>query len=86
MGINFLLAENDCRKKCVGDSYGLGSSPTQTGGVNNFGHGGANEGFRCAMLAHKTAGVAVVTCSDNGEKLLDKIIDLNAERDKWPEY
>jgi hypothetical protein len=72
----------------LGDSYALGFTLSSTRGENYFGHGGANSGFRCAMLAHKTAGVGVVimTNSDNGGKLVNKIIDLTAERDNWPGY
>jgi CubicO group peptidase (beta-lactamase class C family) len=72
----------------LGDSYGLGFALTKTRGEDYFGHGGANQGFRCTMLAHRTAGVGVVimTNSENGGKLLGKIVDLTAERGRWPGY
>lgn len=72
----------------LGDSYSLGFTLTKIRGESYFGHGGANDGYRCVMLAHKTAGVGVVimTNSDKGENLLNKVIDLTAETYSWPGY
>ena len=72
----------------LSDGYGLGMSLIDVNGELYFGHGGANEGFRCFMIAHKTAGVGavVMTNSDNGDELTDRIIDFIAEKGNWPGY
>ena len=68
--------------------YGLGLSLSNINGENYFGHGGANEGFRCMMRAHKTAGVGIVvmTNSDNGGSLANDVIDFIARSEGWPGY
>ena len=72
----------------LSDGYGLGMSLIDVNGESYFGHGGVNEGFRCFMMAHKTAGVGavVMTNSDNGDELTDRIIDFIAEKESWPGY
>lgn len=72
----------------LSDGYGLGMSLINVNGELYFGHGGANEGFRCFMMAHRTAGVGAVVMinSDNGDELADRTIDLIAEKENWPGY
>ena len=72
----------------LSDEYGLGFGLIDISGEAYFGHGGANEGFRCFMMAHKKVGVGAVimTNSDNGSELADKIIGIIAERENWPGY
>jgi CubicO group peptidase (beta-lactamase class C family) len=66
-------------------SYGLGLEIYQVSAENYFGHSGANEGFRCLMIAHNSGvGLVVMTNSDNGSKLNDKIFDLIATKENWP--
>lgn len=68
--------------------YGLGISRHNVNGEYYFGHGGANEGFRCMMLAHMTDGVGIVvmTNSDNGGALANDVIQLIGEQEEWPGY
>ena len=53
-----------------------------------FGHGGANDGFRCKMLAHRTGGfgVVILTNSDNGRLLSEVIVPLIGRVEGWPGY
>jgi len=65
--------------------YSLGLEIYQVSVENYFGHSGANEGFRCLMIAHNSGvGLVVMTNSDNGSKLNDKIFDLIATKENWP--
>ncbi len=53
-----------------------------------FGHRGANDGFRCKMVAHRTLGygVVILTNSDNGNLLSDAVVSLIGKREGWPGY
>lgn len=53
-----------------------------------FGHGGANEGFRCELMAFAEGGngVVVMTNSDNGGRLAHEIILSIAEGYGWPGF
>ncbi|MBT8477341.1 MAG: beta-lactamase family protein, partial [Gemmatimonadetes bacterium] len=68
--------------------YGLGFDLWVHRGQPYFGHGGANDGFRGRMLAHRTAGygVVILTNSDNGLELARAIVQLIGEREGWPGY
>lgn len=72
----------------VMDGYGLGFALMTEGGEPYFGHGGANDGFRCLMMAHRTAGhgVVVMTNSDNGSALAEKVVELIGQREGWPGF
>jgi CubicO group peptidase (beta-lactamase class C family) len=54
-------------------------------GEETFGHGGANEGFRCNLIAAKDGswGLAVMTNSDNGESLGREVLLTLAREYGW---
>jgi CubicO group peptidase (beta-lactamase class C family) len=64
--------------------WGLGPALPEDG--LTFGHGGANEGFRCTLLVFLdgSAGVAVMTNSDRGSALADEIVATVAAEYGWP--
>ncbi len=66
------------------NNHGLGPSIITDG--SGFGHGGANEGYRCQLYAFIDSGdgVAVMTNSDNGGILNQEIIGTLAEVYDWP--
>lgn len=68
--------------------YGLGFDLWTHRGQIYFGHGGANDGFRCRMVASRTRGygVIVLTNSDNGLELASAVVKLIGEREGWPGY
>jgi CubicO group peptidase (beta-lactamase class C family) len=51
-------------------------------------HGGANEGFRCYLIAHKDKGygAVVIANSDNGDSLYPEIIRGIAHIYQWEDY
>lgn len=66
--------------------YGLGPSLHPGGAF--FGHGGANEGFRCVLLAQLDGGqgVVIMTNSDQGGVLMDEILFAVAREYGWPDH
>jgi len=72
----------------VKHDYGLGFDLWVRRGQPYFGHGGANDGFRGRMVAHRTAGygMVILTNSDNGLELARAIVQLIGEREGWPGY
>ena len=66
--------------------YGLGFNLWTHRGQSYFGHYGANDGFRCRMVAHRSLGygVVILTNSDNGHELADAVVRLIGEREGWP--
>jgi len=72
----------------VMNGYALGHALWSERGQPYFGHGGANDGFRCNMVAHLSAGygVVVMTNSDNGSDLAEAVVKLIGEREDWPGY
>lgn len=66
------------------NNWGLG--PALTGEGDRFGHGGANEGFRCTMTAfiEGGAGVVIMTNSDNGDGLIRRLLYTIAREYGWP--
>ena len=68
--------------------YALGFDLWTHRGQPYFGHSGANDGFRCRMVAHRTEGygVVILTNSDNGLELSDAVVQLIGQRDGWPGY
>ncbi len=72
----------------VRNDYALGFAVWSDGGQQYFGHGGANDGFRCSMVAHRSGGygVVVMTNSDNGSDLSEAVIRLIGRREGWPGY
>ncbi len=70
------------------NGYALGFAVWSDEGQQYFGHGGANDGFRCSMVAHRSGGhgVVVMTNSDNGSDLAEAVVRLIGEREGWPGY
>jgi CubicO group peptidase (beta-lactamase class C family) len=71
----------------VSDFVGMGFFIEKHGNAIYFGHGGANEGFRCGLLVSrdKGYGVAVMVNSDNGQ-IIDEIFRSVAREYQWEDY
>jgi tetratricopeptide (TPR) repeat protein len=69
------------------DNVGMGFFLEKHGGAVYFGHGGADEGFRAMLLAHrdKGYGAAVMVNSDNGQ-IMGEILRAVAREYGWDEY
>ncbi len=67
---------------------GLGPFVNGSGPSARFGHSGANEGFRCELVAYIDGGqgAAVMTNSDRGEPLALEVLNAIADVYGWPEY
>jgi CubicO group peptidase (beta-lactamase class C family) len=69
------------------NQQGLGP---ETGGAKEhryFTHGGANEGFRCELVAYENGdGAVVMTNSDAGGQLAEEIVRSIAYEYKWPDF
>lgn len=65
------------------NDHGLG--PGISGNGTRFGHGGANEGYRCQLIAWIDAGkgVAIMTNSDSGSELSTEILFAVAREYGW---
>jgi len=72
----------------VQGGYGLGLSLQGSGPAASFGHGGANEGFRCQMTAfiEKGQGAVIMTNSDRGGILVGDILRAIAREYDWPAF
>jgi CubicO group peptidase (beta-lactamase class C family) len=68
----------------VGD-FAVGFQISKLGEGWYFGHGGANWGFRCDLVAHKIKGygVAIMTNGDNGSVVLRELKDRIARAYDW---
>jgi CubicO group peptidase (beta-lactamase class C family) len=68
--------------------YGLGFHLNMIKGKPYFGHYGANDGFRCIMIAHPSSGdgLVVLTNSDRGSDLYPDVINLIGKREGWPGF
>jgi CubicO group peptidase (beta-lactamase class C family) len=66
-------------------SYAVGFSIARKGEGWYFEHGGGNWGFRCHAMAHRAKGygVVVMTNGDNGQPLVQEIIDRVARAYGW---
>ena len=74
---NGFIAQTTARaiiQKQPNSNFGLGFEIYQFGEEIAFGHGGANEGFKCGyvVLPDKQAGIIIMTNSDNGGQLIDE--------------
>ena len=71
----------------ISDNVGMGFFIEKHGQATYFGHGGADEGFRAQLLAHrdKGYGAAVMVNSDNGE-IMNEIIRAIAKEYQWEDY
>ena len=68
--------------------YGLGLSVRGEGKDANFSHGGANEGFRCILIAYVETGkgAAIMTNSDNGGTISTEILRSISKVYDWPDF
>jgi CubicO group peptidase (beta-lactamase class C family) len=68
--------------------WGLGFGLESSGDKPHFGHGGANEGFRCNVETYTDSGqgLAVMTNSDSGGELTQEIFRAVAKEYAWPDY
>jgi len=66
------------------NNWGLGPAIRSDG--SRFGHGGANEGFRCQLMAFVESGrgAAVMTNSDSGGALVEEILRTIWSVYGWP--
>jgi CubicO group peptidase (beta-lactamase class C family) len=69
-------------------TWGLGFGLETSGDKPSFGHGGANEGFRCNIQTYTDSGqgFAVMTNSDSGGELTEEIFRAVAKEYSWPDY
>jgi CubicO group peptidase (beta-lactamase class C family) len=69
-------------------NWGLGFGLEFPGSKPTFGHGGANEGFRCNLEAHTDTGqgLVVMTNSDSGSELTNEIFRAVSKEYAWPDY
>lgn len=69
-------------------TWGLGFGLESPGEKLHFGHGGANEGFRCNIETYTDSGqgFAVMTNSDSGGELTEEIFRSVAKEYGWPDY
>jgi CubicO group peptidase (beta-lactamase class C family) len=68
--------------------YGLGIGLSGEGKSRHFGHGGANEGYRCdfQMYLESGDGAAIMTDSDSGSSLTSEIFRSIAAAYGWPDF
>jgi CubicO group peptidase (beta-lactamase class C family) len=71
----------------ISENVGMGFFIEKHGKATYFGHGGANEGFRCQLLVNrdKGYGAAVMVNSDNGE-IINEIIRAIAKEYQWEDF
>lgn len=71
----------------VKDHYGLGFGTGEKDGKKSFGHGGANEGFRCNLFAFADTGMGavVMTNSDRGDRIASELMRSIAVEYGWPD-
>jgi CubicO group peptidase (beta-lactamase class C family) len=82
--ISRALAHDMLRRQM--DEYGLGVGVEGEGSATRFGHGGANDGFRCYFFGYRdvASGVAIMTNSDSGGAILQDIVRAVAREYGWP--
>lgn len=70
------------------DDWGLGFTLGNTGPTLRFGHGGANEGFRCELEAYAESGngIAIMTNSDSGGQVSNEFLRAVAKEYNWPDF
>lgn len=68
--------------------FGLGLGLPGNGPSARFSHGGANEGYRCLLVAYKSTGkgAVVMTNSDRGSSLADEVLRSIAREYGWVDY
>jgi CubicO group peptidase (beta-lactamase class C family) len=73
---NDVLSVELARQMLTPDANSWGLGPVIQGDGSRFGHGGANEGFRCQFTAfiEDGRGAAVMTNSDTGDRIVEEIL------------
>lgn len=68
--------------------FGLGLGLAGEGASARFSHGGANEGYRCVLIAYKNTGqgAVVMTNSDRGSSVADELLRSIAKEYGWVDY
>ncbi len=68
--------------------FGLGLGLAGEGGSARFSHGGANEGYRCVLVAYKNTGqgAVVMTNSDRGSSVADELLRSIAKEYGWVDF
>ena len=69
-------------------TWGLGFGLENPGSPLRFGHGGANEGFRCNLETYTDSGqgFVVMTNSDTGGEVAQEIFRAVSKEYNWPDY
>jgi hypothetical protein len=69
------------------NDQGLGPGLGGSAGKRFFNHGGANEGYRCNLIAYNQGdGLVVMTNSDSGGQLASDILRTVAREYGWPDF
>lgn len=70
------------------NNHGLGPGTGGSGDSISFGHGGANEGFRCNLQAYTKLGqgVVIMTNGDRGGQLMSEIFRSFSQAYNWDKY
>ena len=70
------------------NSHGLGPGLGGEGDSLRFAHGGANEGYRCQLMAFAQLGpgIAIMANSDNGDQLISEIMRSFSHVYNWTVY
>jgi CubicO group peptidase (beta-lactamase class C family) len=69
------------------DRQGLGLHVNGATARKYFMHGGANEGYRCLLIAYEDGeGAIVMTNSDSGGELMDEVMRTIAHVYQWPDF
>ncbi len=81
-----LLSQAMAREMMTPGMNGHGLGPGISDDTLRFGHGGANEGFRCQLTAFKDGrgGIVIMTNSDSGSLLAQEILLTVARAYGWP--
>ena len=68
--------------------WGLGFGLGNDGAKLRFGHGGANEGFRCNLQAYAESGqgFAIMSNSDSGDIFASEYVRAIAREYNWPDF
>jgi CubicO group peptidase (beta-lactamase class C family) len=68
--------------------WGLGFGLGNDGSKLHFGHGGANEGFRCNLQAYAESGqgFAIMSNSDSGDIFASEYVRAIAREYNWPDF
>ncbi|MHC4233542.1 MAG: serine hydrolase [Planctomycetota bacterium] len=83
---NSVLSRQMARQMLTPDANNWGLGPVIQGDGARFGHGGANEGFRCRLTAFIEGGkgAAIMTNSDSGSELAEEILLTIGAVYDWP--